>query len=385
MENHNTDNEPSASAVINESNTETCIGNAKETNLAASKDTRPRKLTEKGQNYQVEISRKRFSSARTRIDRQCTLLSQLLETSNTEAVNQELVNLDRLFGEAIEHHDKLMNILPVEEQLEQQDSYEFADSQVFEMKHLACQWMKQQESNYGGRSRSKASSQAGSRASSRASSHRSKTIMKSKNSNISKASSKVISLKKEEDMLQKVQQARKEELDCMVRSETAKMEAESARLQQRLMKAKLEEEAERGDIEIDTTARFVKVASKETHQLSTSHQPLLPAPRAPPLEKSKPRAPQDSDMVDLMMKLVNLHTAPDVDLDVFRGDPLEYEYFRAAFKEVGEKKVTDSRGRLIRMLQYTSEDPKELIKSCLNEKEEGCFEKAISLLGMECT
>ena len=58
-------------------------------------------------------------------------------------------------------------------------------------------------------------------------------------------------------------------------------------------------------------------------------------------------------MIEVMMKLVDLHTAPGVDLDELRGDPLEYTYFRAAFRDVVERKVTDPRGRLTRLLKYT--------------------------------
>ena len=66
--------------------------------------------------------------------------------------------------------------------------------------------------------------------------------------------------------------------------------------------------------------------------------------------------------MECMMKLVDFHTAPDVDIDVYTGDPLEYEYFRATFKEVVERRIHDESGRLIRLLKFTSGDAKELIK-----------------------
>jgi hypothetical protein len=87
-------------------------------------------------------------------------------------------------------------------------------------------------------------------------------------------------------------------------------------------------------------------------------------------------------MLSIMTKLVNLHTAPDVDI-IFSGDPLDYAYFRAAFKEVVEEKVSDSPGKLTRLLKYTSGEAKDLIKHCIHETKNDCFEMAIQLLDKE--
>ena len=38
-----------------------------------------------------------------------------------------------------------------------------------------------------------------------------------------------------------------------------------------------------------------------------------------------------------MLKMMRLQSAPAVDIDIFSGDPLEYSYFKASFKEVVEK------------------------------------------------
>ena len=89
------------------------------------------------------------------------------------------------------------------------------------------------------------------------------------------------------------------------------------------------------------------------------------------------------NMMECMMKLVDLHTAPDVDIDTFTGDPLEYEYFRATFKDVVERRIDDEPGRLIRLLKFTSGEAKDLIKHCIRENENVRFTKAIALLDKE--
>jgi hypothetical protein len=84
-----------------------------------------------------------------------------------------------------------------------------------------------------------------------------------------------------------------------------------------------------------------------------------------------------------MKQLISLLTAPDADIDVFSGNPLDFRYFRTTFRESVEKKVPDSRGRLTRLLKYTTGDAKDLIKHCIYESADGCFDAAISLLERE--
>ena len=45
------------------------------------------------------------------------------------------------------------------------------------------------------------------------------------------------------------------------------------------------------------------------------------------------------DVTEILCKLVKQQAVPDVDLDVFDGNPLEYHYFMTLFHEVVEKRV----------------------------------------------
>ena len=73
-----------------------------------------------------------------------------------------------------------------------------------------------------------------------------------------------------------------------------------------------------------------------------------------------------------------MNAAPDVDLDTFSGDPLEYKYFRTSFKEVVERRVHDQRVRLTRLLKNTAREANELIKHCVYAEEAVCFTEAIA-------
>ena len=42
----------------------------------------------------------------------------------------------------------------------------------------------------------------------------------------------------------------------------------------------------------------------------------------------------DSEIAQMMSKLLRQQAAPEVDFDVFTGDPTEYHYFLAVFEEV---------------------------------------------------
>ena len=81
----------------------------------------------------------------------------------------------------------------------------------------------------------------------------------------------------------------------------------------------------------------------------------------------------------MMMKMIKHQSAPEVKLDVFTGDPLEYMYFRAAFREVVESAVDEQKGRLTRLIQYTSGEPKNLIKHLILTENRG-YDKAIRIL-----
>ena len=51
----------------------------------------------------------------------------------------------------------------------------------------------------------------------------------------------------------------------------------------------------------------------------------------------------------------------------FDGNPLDFHYFIKLFHEVVEKRIDDPRGKLARLLKYTSGNVKEMMKHCVQE------------------
>ena len=55
---------------------------------------------------------------------------------------------------------------------------------------------------------------------------------------------------------------------------------------------------------------------------------------------------------DILCKLLQQQAAPEVDIEYFDDNPLNYHYFMALFSEVVETKIDDPRGRLTRLIKY---------------------------------
>ena len=61
--------------------------------------------------------------------------------------------------------------------------------------------------------------------------------------------------------------------------------------------------------------------------------------------------------------MMKQQSAPEIDLDVFYGNPLNFHYLMAVFREAVEWKIVDPRGRLTRLIKYTTGEVKDLIKN----------------------
>ena len=90
-----------------------------------------------------------------------------------------------------------------------------------------------------------------------------------------------------------------------------------------------------------------------------------------------------TDLNQVILDFARMQSAPKPTLDTFSGDPLDYTYFRMAFRDVVESCVPDQRGRLNRLLACTSGPAKDLVKTCVYCAEFECFDKAMELLHQE--
>ena len=84
-----------------------------------------------------------------------------------------------------------------------------------------------------------------------------------------------------------------------------------------------------------------------------------------------------------LSRMIKQQAAPDVEIDAFSGDLLEYTYFISNFKEIVESSVDSQRGRLNRLIKFTTGEAKELIKHCSEESATDCYDQALFLLNRE--
>ena len=73
-------------------------------------------------------------------------------------------------------------------------------------------------------------------------------------------------------------------------------------------------------------------------------------------------------------------SAPDLNIDVFDGNPLNLKYFMTLFREVVESKIENPYGRLTRLIKYTTGEAKELIKHCIEQPANKGYENTVNLL-----
>ena len=54
----------------------------------------------------------------------------------------------------------------------------------------------------------------------------------------------------------------------------------------------------------------------------------------------------EKNIVDALRHFVKQQSVPDIELDVFDSNPLDFHYFMTPFHEVVEKRIGNPRGRL---------------------------------------
>ena len=81
-----------------------------------------------------------------------------------------------------------------------------------------------------------------------------------------------------------------------------------------------------------------------------------------------------------MCNLLKRHSVPDIDIDEFDSNLINYHYFIFIFKEVIESKTDDPQGCLARLIKYTKGEAKEIIKYCIQHPPKLEYQNALILL-----
>ena len=326
---------------------------------------------------------KSLKSSTKRLQRQIDLINQVMSStdqlSGVDVVNNEVSSLDKMYSDVCDIYARVVTVLTDNAMGETSETYvsfatamEEAESKYFEIKTLTCQHLLRQEVA----TRSQAASREGSVKSKHSSRSSSKSSHSSRHSSrSSRSSASQLSLKQRAKV-----QGLKAEVEAVIATNEAELNAKVSRLQQKIKKEEAKEKvyreeiASRGAVPKSTVSALNegKSCRNKTEQKEDGNRVLVSEPHPPSISNVEVQLA----MVDLM----KLQCAPRPDIDIFSGDPLEFHYFRATFREVVESTVLTQSGRLTRLIQKTSGDAKELIKHLVHADPDTCYDRAMSLL-----
>ena len=70
------------------------------------------------------------------------------------------------------------------------------------------------------------------------------------------------------------------------------------------------------------------------------------------------------------------NSAPNVEIQEFTVNPMDYHYFMPVFKESVKCKIDDTHGRLVRHLKYTEGEARETTKHCIQQPADIGYDRA---------
>ena len=335
---------------------------------------------------------------KTRLTKQVKMVTSLLQAGSTELVEKEMNNMEKTYAEYAEAYAQSCGLTgddtgedPAVLQQHQEISsmMEDVDTTYMDCKTKVCEHLMEDEKSRRSDARSSQGSNRSSKSKSSKSSSRSGN---SSGSAHSKHSSKSVRQKAKVAGL-------KAEVEALKKTKEAELAVEMSRLEQKIKKAEAiekvyaeyeGEDATEGEKEKervrDQAHADLKAYIKEYRASASLPPPGLLDKRQEAIP-TYPTENKEGDSTALlqhaMIDLMKIQAAPKPDLDEFSGDPLEYLYFKANFREVVEAAVPDQVGRLTRLIKYTTGEPKELIKHLVHADPGNCYDTAVTLLDKE--
>jgi hypothetical protein len=355
------------------------------------KSERLKSGTEKGRAYRIGILIAQMKSINKRLNKQVEFVDSLLEVCNIDAINKEMISMEKTYTEYTEAYARscgLTSDLTDDEikSAEELDPNQLAalmeemDTKYMDCKVRVCNLLLQEEKKHPlvdkASSKSSRSSASGSRSS--------RSSGRSRRSDRSiRQQAKVAGLKAEAEAMKKTKEA--------------ELAAELSRLEQKIKKAEAKEKVYSSfeeNLKEEEDLKFQKgiETCTKTHTKNKTHIETNKVQHSNNIETHTETDKHPTTVSELstteqlqtaIIDMMKIQSAPKPELDVFSGDPLEYMYFKASFKEVVEATVNDQRGRLTRLIKYTTGEAKELIQHLVHADHRDCYDVAISLLDKE--
>ena len=324
---------------------------------------RCRKLTEKG----LSLKKSTLLDKRRKLNSRMLRLSDAVEdlmysSKNQVAVEEEMAQFNFVFKKLQQVHQEYQSLLSEVEKVDEEDWFEEVDERVFAFKHKVHHWLKQVELEHENGSRSSSKSSKSKKSSASRSSGKTKSSSsRSSKDRAMEEKAKLAELMAEAEFLERRQQAENEAQKLKIEEKLAKAKAKSQVFEDMQDSLLLKSGETAKEVGISHEATKVRT-SVDVHQFSgkiqnpptrmkmddtrTSHQePLLRSSLKKPREAPSSSSEITGDISRMLCNLLRQQSAPDVDIPVFTGNPLEYHYFMSSFKEAVECKIDNPHGR----------------------------------------
>ena len=103
---------------------------------------RTKKMTKKGLEYQISLMKEKRQKMYSRLLRKCGVVEDLLYSSRNMIAIKEMSQLNDLFKLLMSLHREYGAILSKEKQMENDDSFDLTDEEVFAFKRKINLWLK---------------------------------------------------------------------------------------------------------------------------------------------------------------------------------------------------------------------------------------------------
>ena len=204
-----------------------------------------------------------------------------------------------------------------------------------------------------------------------------------------KATAKMAMLQAEAKGMEKLYQLQQEELKLQQSKKLLILETEmaKAKAEERAYLEAGEQEAvkEEHDMMYSNGPQLIQ-DSKDSHSVNDQPEKVLTlhaeAPAWNPIKSCASDDKEDSfrQILQQQQQAIMALTLPQPDVPIFKGDPIEYCDFMRAFENLIERRTQSESQRLFYLLQYTSGQVQDLVRSCLVMSEEEGYKRARQLL-----
>lgn len=313
-------------------------------------------MTEKGRLYKLGLLQIQRAEHEESIHRQLSLLNCMLDSESVE-IDSAISKLDDLFCSFLDIHSRCQALMVADDEMEY-ESVTRLDREVCEIKK---RYHDRQAEDFQKKILNDQKSIKSSVKDSKHSSGSSRSSSSSKKAAL-KERAKLAELEVERKFLYK-----------RIEAEKVKNEMETAKASARLKvyeedDDQLLEEVSRVDKE-EYVKNFV-LNHRDIQGEAQTLQTCIPSLYKEDIKETKPSNLISSHPTERFMEsfsdMLGYLQAPQIELDTFSGNPLDYDCFMVMFKESVEKRIRDPQSCLARLMKYLEGEAKELVTGCIH-------------------